>query len=78
MAGLARVWVKNQRDKQHLAEAPDDEIAREWEGATRCGLEASLVWVPYERVDVHQQCDACSAGFRTPYPPTEGGHSGPP
>lgn len=78
MAGLVRVWVKGQHDPQHLASAPDSDIAREWEGATRCGIEATLVWVPYERVDVAEQCDACTRGFDSPYPPTEGDHPGPP
>jgi hypothetical protein len=78
MAGLVRVWQKDDRERQHFAEAPDDEISREWDGTTRCGVQDRLVWVPYERVDVRQQCDACMRGFRTIYPPSEGGHPGPP
>lgn len=77
MAGLVRTWVKNERDQQHLAEAPASDVAREWEGVTRCGIEATLVWVPYERVDTKEQCDACTKGFGSAHPATEGDHPGP-
>ena len=77
MAGLVRTWVKDERAQQHLAQAPDSDTAREWDGTTLCGLQARLVWVPYERVDVREQCEVCTARFDSPHPPTEGDHPGP-
>jgi hypothetical protein len=82
MAGLVRTWIEDEhgiegeRDAQHLAEAPNSEVARTWEGHTRCGLSGTLHWVSLENVDAAQACSACAGGRAKP-PPLEGKDPGP-
>lgn len=78
MAGdNVRVWLDGDRDAQHFAPAPDDEVTREWEGTTVCGADGSLRWIEKEHVDGGKACPACltTTGFS---PNLEGRYPGPP
>lgn len=76
MAATVRVWALPDLETQHVAEPPGDDIAKEWEGATACGLHGTVRWVHGEVVDAGKGCAAChaTAGLT---PPLEGNDPGP-
>ena len=42
VAGMVYVWLGEDLDLQHTTAAPADDTAREWDGATVCGLTGSM------------------------------------
>lgn len=74
-----RVWTLTDRGTEHLAEAPrGDQVSRDWEGETLCGLRGPLRWVHWEVVDEGRTCDACAWVAGTYKPALEGDYPGPP
>ena len=76
---MARVRVYCEPDLrlQHMADPPDSETAKRWEGTTSCGLDGELVWILNEQVDNAMACKACvtvEGGIR---PPLDGDDAGP-
>ena len=59
MAAQVYVWVGDDQQLQHVAVQPQDEVAREWEGVTACGLSGALQWIHPELVDRGNACPGC-------------------
>lgn len=76
MAATVRVWALDDLETQHVSAPPDDDVAKEWEGTTACGLTGTLRWVHGEVVDAGKGCSACLAAAGTT-PPLEGVDPGP-
>jgi hypothetical protein len=73
MPDRAWVWLGADTTIQHLTTPPDD-IQRQWNGETVCGLEGSLMRVSWENVDGGKSCMACRSKPFT----LSGDHRGPP
>lgn len=76
MDAIVHVWAPPDLAVQHLAVAPGDDTAREWEGATACGHAGVLRWVHGETVDRGATCERCMAAVGTA-PPLDGDDPGP-
>jgi len=76
MDAMVRVWVPPDLQLQHFAVAPAQDTAREWDGATACGITGLLRWVHGESVDRGATCEGCMAVAGTS-PPMEGDYPGP-
>lgn len=76
MDTMVHVWVLPDLQIQHHAAPPADDTAKEWPGATACGVEGTLRWVHGEAVDRGATCAACMAAVGST-PPLEGDHPGP-
>lgn len=76
MAGIVRVWVTPDMETQHMAPPPGDDVTKEWEGVTACGVNGVLRWVHGEVVDHGKACADCLA-VAGPAPPLDGDHPGP-
>lgn len=76
MDAMVFVWVPPDLQTQHHAAAPADDTAKDWVGATACGLEGQLRWVHGEAVDRGATCERCTAAVGTA-PPLDGDDPGP-
>jgi hypothetical protein len=76
MAGSVRVWALPDLQVQHISSPPGDDVSKEWDGTTACGVAAPLRWIHGEVVDAGKSCPACQevAGLT---PPLEGDDLGP-
>lgn len=76
MAANVRVWALPDLETQHVAAPPGDDISKEWDGTTACGLAGTLRWVHGEVVDAGKSCPSCQDTAGTS-PPLEGDDPGP-
>ena len=77
MASQVYVWLGDEQELQHATAQPEDEVEREWHGATACGLSGSLRWIPPELVDPGSACPGCLTAAGTA-PALGGASMGPP
>lgn len=76
MSEQVRVWHGRDRERQHYAGPPSDDVAKRWDGTTVCGANGELTWIPPEHVDGGTTCPQCQALVGTS-PALEGDHPGP-
>jgi hypothetical protein len=59
MSERVRVWQGRDREQQHFADPPPDDVVKRWEGTTICGVDGELTWIPPEHVDAGSHCPRC-------------------